>query len=98
MGAAWALQSEYCSFLTNDMEYDKMDAVVTSHEIAIKVNTDETQSRLNDWKLRILEWFGKLDIDANIWERSRDKFLNEVNALRYPSINETRTVFNQEGY
>lgn len=86
MGAAWALQSEYCSFLTNDMEYDKMDAVVTSHEIAIKVNTDETQSRLNDWKLRILEWFGKLDIDANIWERKRNAFLEIVTSFTYEKV------------
>ena len=96
MGAAWVLQSEYCSFLTNDMEYDQMDAVVTSHEIAIKVNTNEAKSRLNDWKKRILYWFSKSDIDANIWERSRDKFLNEVNALRYPSIHETRTVLTKK--
>lgn len=96
MGAAWVLQSEYCSFLTNDMEYDQMDAVVTSHEIAIKVNTNEAKSRLNDWKMRILDWFGKSDINANIWERSRDKFLNEVNALRYPSIYETRTVLTKK--
>lgn len=92
MGAAWVLQSEYCSFLTSDMEYDKMDAVVTSHEIAVKVNVDDAQSRLNDWKMRVLDWFSKSDIDANVWERSRDKFLNEVNALSYSSIHETRTV------
>ena len=83
MGAAWALQSEYCSFLTNDMEYEDMDAVVTNQEIAIKVNTEEAQSRLNDWKLRILGWFGKSDIDANIWERKRNTFLEVVSSISY---------------
>lgn len=85
MGAAWVLQSEYCSFLTNDMEYDHMDAVVTNQEIAIKVNTAEAQARLNDWKLRILEWFGKPDIDANIWERKRNFFLEFVSSLKSES-------------
>ena len=83
MGAAWVLQSEYCSFLTNDMEYDQMDAVVTSHEIAIKVNTNEAKSRLNDWKMRILDWFGKSDINANIWERKRNSFLETVSSFIY---------------
>ena len=86
MGAAWVLQSEYCSFLTNDMEYDQMDAVVTSHEIAIKVNTNEAKSRLNDWKKRILDWFGKSDIDANIWERKRNAFLKTVSSLTYEIV------------
>ena len=86
MGAAWVLQSEYCSFLTNDMEYDQMDAVVTSHEIAIKVNTYEAISRLNDWKMRILDWFSKSDIDANIWERKRNAFLETVSSLTYEIV------------
>lgn len=83
MGAAWALQSKYCSFLTSDMEYDNMDAVVTNQEIAIKVNTEEAQSRLNDWKMRILEWFGKSDVDTNIWERKRNTFLEIVSSITY---------------
>lgn len=86
MGAAWVLQSEYCSFLTNDMEYDQMDAVVTSHEIAIKVNTNEAKSRLNDWKMRILDWFGKSDINANIWERKRNSFLETVSSFIYERV------------
>ena len=86
MGAVWVLQSEYCSFLTNDMEYDQMDAVVTSHEIAIKVNTNEAKSRLNDWKMRILDWFGKSDIDANIWERKRNSFLETVSSFIYERV------------
>lgn len=86
MGAAWVLQSEYCSFLTNDMEYDQMDAVVTSYEIVIKVNTYEAISRLNDWKMRILDWFSKSDIDANIWERKRNAFLETVSSLTYEIV------------
>ena len=96
MGAAWVLQSEYCSFLTNDMEYDHMDAVVTSQEIAIKVNTAEAQARLNDWKSRILEWFGKSDIDANIWERKRNLFLELVSSITYEE-SQTKKEDLQEG-
>lgn len=83
MGAAWALQSDHSSFLTSDMDYKNMDGVIDDQEISIKVNADEAPSRLNDWKQRILEWFDKPDVDTNIWERRRNKFIEETKAIVY---------------
>lgn len=78
MGAAWALQKEYCSFLTKDMEYSMMKAVVTNQQIAIKVNADDVEFRLDDWRKLILEWFGKSDIESKVWKSCRYKFLRKV--------------------
>ena len=78
MGAAWALQKEYCSFLTKDMEYSMMKAVVTNQQIAMKVNADDVEFRLDDWRKLILEWFGKSDIESKVWKNCRYKFLRKV--------------------
>ena len=58
MGAAWALKADYCSILTSEMDFSAMTAVVNSHEIAIKVNTEEAPARLTEMKNSILEFLG----------------------------------------
>lgn len=78
MGAAWALKADYCSILTSEMDYSAMTAVVNSHEIAIKVNTEEAPARLTEMKNSILEFLGKDDISPIIWKRKLDKFLKAV--------------------
>ena len=83
MGAAWALQQEYSSFLTKDMTFAQMDGVVTNQEIAVKVDSSEAKPRMNDWKDRVLAWLAKSQINATIWERNRDAFLQSVNAISY---------------
>ena len=85
MGAAWVLQSEYCSFLTADMSFKQIDAVVPSSEVAVKVNGDEPKSRMNDWKNRILSWFKKKEMVESLWEMYRDDFLEKANQIVYPS-------------
>lgn len=91
MGAAWALQSDHCSFLTSDMDYKNMNGVIDDQEISIKVTADEAPSRLNDWKQRILEWFDKPDVDTNIWERRRNKFIEETKAIIYAAPKQETT-------
>lgn len=87
MGAAWALHSEYYSFMTRDMEYDQMSAVVNNHEIACKVDNDDAKGRLNDWMLELLSYFGKQPIrDLSIWENHRDAFLQTVRRLSYKRV------------
>lgn len=83
MGAAWALQQEYSSFLTKDMTFAQMDGVVTNQEIAVKVDSSEAKPRMNDWKDRVLAWLAKSQINATIWERNRDAFLQSVNVISY---------------
>lgn len=92
MGAAWALQSAYCSFLTKDMDFGMMDAVVTNQEIVVKVDSDEAEPRMNDWKDRIIEWFGKPNINSNIWEQARTSFLKSVNMITNESQPEKNEV------
>ena len=36
--------------------------------------------------MRILDWFGKSDIDANIWERKRNSFLETVSSFIYERV------------
>lgn len=86
MGAAWALHSEYYSFLTKDMEYDHMSAVVNNHEIACKVNEKDAKGRLNDWQEEITKYFGKEPINWSVWEDSRDAFLKKVRRLAYKKV------------
>lgn len=81
MGAAWVLQSQYCSILTKNMEYANMKGVLGNSKIAIKVDDQEAKFRLNDLKNRIFT-FLKMDkdiLDSTRWEYERDKFLKDVN-------------------
>lgn len=90
MGAAWALHSEYYSFLTKDMEYEQMSAVVNNHDIACKINNDDAKGRLNDWMVELLSYFGKQPIrDLSIWESSRDAFLKTVRRLSYKKVKQS---------
>lgn len=84
MGAAWALHSEYYSFLTKDMEYAWMNAVVNNQEIACKIDSLDAKDRLNDWQKDILKYFGKPEIsNMSVWEKNRDEFLRRVRSMRY---------------
>lgn len=77
MGAAWVLQNDYYSFLTVDMDYDKMKGVVDSREIAIKVNAETAKNRMNEFMENLCKLFGK-PYDLCTWERKRDAFLKKV--------------------
>lgn len=78
MGAAWALKSEHCSILTQDMEFSAMTAVVNSHETAIKVNTTDAKARLTELKDALVNFIGIQDVAPIKWERIREKFLASV--------------------
>lgn len=96
MGAAWALHSEYYSFLTKDMEYEQMSAVVNNHDIACKINNDDAKGRLNDWMVELLSYFGKQPIrDLSIWESSRDAFLKTVRRLSYKKVKQSPELTEQ---
>ena len=87
MGAAWAMHSEYYSFLTKDMEYENMNTVVNNHEIACKVDKEDAKDRLNDWQKEILKYFGKEEVaNWSIWEQNRDEFLRTVRRIRYKKV------------
>ena len=82
MGAAWALHSEYYSFLTKDMEFDKMSAVVNNHEIACKVDSPDAKDRLDDWQRDVMHFFDRPEVpNWSIWTHNRDEFLRKVRRM-----------------
>ena len=78
MGAAWVLRTDTCSILTKDMNFQGMKGVVNSNTIAIKVNAEDANSRLNELKDRLIETFNLVPISETKWERKRNKFLSSV--------------------
>lgn len=81
MGAAWVLQTEYCSILSKDMHYDDLKGVFDKTKTAIKVDEAVAKDRLNELKNNILTFLGKdaiADTEA-AWARHRDNFLRSVN-------------------
>jgi len=83
MGAAWVLQREFSSFLTKDMSFAELDAVVPNTNVAIKVDSPEAEARMNSWRQRILAWFGKAQTNDTFWESNRNKFLKTVRGITY---------------
>lgn len=86
MGAAWVLKTDFCSFLTTDMNFDMMKGVVNSNTISIKVNADDTPSRLNELKDKFVSLFGLNPTEGTKWERKRQAFLDKVRSFNYEPV------------
>lgn len=80
MGAAWILHADCCSFLSKNMKFEDMKAVVNSDTVCIKVDNSDATARLNELKDRLESIFGKTELSPNKWERKRNMFLKIVNA------------------
>lgn len=63
------------------MDFKDMSGVVNSHSIAIKVDSNDAQSRLTELKDTLIEAFSLKDISEIKWERIRNSFLKEVNSI-----------------
>ena len=83
MGAAWVLKTDFCSFLTTNMEFSGMKGVVNSSTISIKVDGADAPARLTELKDRLISLFGLQPIDSIKWERKRNAFLKAVKAIEY---------------
>lgn len=83
MGAAWVLKNDCCSILTKDMTRDKMQGVVNSSTIYIKVDTPEAGPYLNELKRTLTSIFKLPAMSDTTWERKRNTFLKAVNAIEY---------------
>ena len=83
MGAAWVLKTDFCSFLTADMDFNKMSGVVNGSTIAIKVDTEDVPSRLNELKNLLIQMFSLPLIGETKWERKRNMFLKQVLSIVY---------------
>lgn len=82
MGAAWVLKTDFCSLLTNDMEFRNMSGVVNDSKISIKVDNTDAPARLTELKDKLISLFGLKAIDAIKWERKRQVFLNRVTNIK----------------
>ena len=81
MGAAWVLKTEYYSFLTKDFTFDEMKGVINNRDIAIKVDSNDSKSRLNALKDKLITTFNLEKVNNDRWERLRDDFLTDMNKL-----------------
>jgi hypothetical protein len=78
MGAAWVLKSDFCSFLTNDMEYEKMTGVVNNAKLSIKVDENVAPALMNKLYEHLVKLFSLKKMDISKWERKRNQFLASV--------------------
>lgn len=74
MGAAWVLKTNFYSFLTQDMQFERMKGVVNSDKVAIKVSAEDAKARLNELKDKLCAAFNLESISHTKWERKRDRF------------------------
>lgn len=89
MGAAWVLKTDFCSFLTNDMDYGNMKGVVNNAKISIKVDEKDASALLNELYRHLANVFSLKKMDMNKWERKRDQFLDVVQNLKYDKVKES---------
>lgn len=78
MGAAWVLKSDFCSFLTSDMEYERMIGVVNNAKLSIKVDENVAPALMNKLYEHLVKLFSLKKMDISKWERKRNQFLASV--------------------
>lgn len=88
MGAAWALGSSFCSFLTDDCSYKLLEGVIDGKYMSIKVNDnyDTVVSKLNYLKDELLHFFSIDSFNQNRWETIRNEFIERTQHIEYTSI------------
>lgn len=91
MGAAWVLQTDYCSILTKDMQKEKMCGVFDDHTIFLKVDAPQVEARMNELKNTLTWMFHLPSMTDTTWERKRNTFLKAVNAIEYTEEPATST-------
>jgi hypothetical protein len=91
MGAAWVLQTDYCSILTKDMQKEEMCGVFDDHTIFLKVDAPQVEARMNELKNTLTDMFDLPAMTDTTWERKRNSFLKAVNAIEYLPKTESGT-------
>lgn len=81
MGAAWALKTKYFSVLAPDFDFSGMTGVVNDRDVAIKIGAADCESRLNQLKKELVNFFGLPEPNENRWPHYRTKFLS--NCLKF---------------
>lgn len=81
MGAAWVQGAKCYSVLLPGMQYEMMQGAITQNSIAVKLDSADMTTRLNELKDGIVAFLGIDAPDQNRWEIKRDKFLTEVRKI-----------------
>lgn len=96
MGAAWALNQRFCSFLTKDCRIDQLTGVIGKEEICISSNADEEtlNAHLNSFKDDLAAFFGSKPIDQTKWEHERKQFVKTISGIKDADVpGEARNLF-----
>ena len=75
MGAAWALKTNYYSVLASDFEFTEMKGVVNNKDVAIKIGAEDCESRVNQLKNALVDFFGLPQPDEDRWPHYRNRFI-----------------------
>lgn len=81
MGAAWALKTKCFSVLAPDFDFSEMTGVVNDRDVAIKIGAADCESRLNQLKKELVDFFSLPGPNENRWPHYRNKFLS--NCLKF---------------
>ena len=92
MGAAWALNTPFCSFLTKDCRIDQLTGVIGKEEICINPNDEEEMLcyHLNSFKDDLVAFFGATPIYETKWEHERGLFIKAIEEIKDAEIPEDK--------
>ena len=78
MGATWVLKRDYRTILLPKFEFKKIEGAIDPGKIAIKLDSPQLNTDLNDVKKQFEEMFNfKAPVDAK-WDRIRKNFIDAI--------------------
>ncbi|MCD8103931.1 MAG: toll/interleukin-1 receptor domain-containing protein [Lachnospiraceae bacterium] len=80
MGAAWILQSRYTTILLPGFKFVSIKGAINPNKASTKLDRDiyEVKDKLGQIKDNLIKEFGLYDYSGTIWEKRRDRFIEEV--------------------
>ncbi len=78
MGAIWVMSLKHVAILLPHFAFSSIEGAIDPREISFIINHKE---RLNSFKDDLIKGFNLNLIDGSIWERDRNKFLNNIDDL-----------------
>lgn len=81
MGAAWALRTQYSTFVLPGFEIPNIKGAINPRQMAIDLSdAKRVRGKISQLKDRLIEYFKLPEIeDDTIWEDDRNKFIEKVN-------------------
>ncbi|MGI8282098.1 toll/interleukin-1 receptor domain-containing protein [Bacillus mycoides] len=78
MGAAWITSKEYTTILTPNFDFKNISGAIDPTKISFKMNDS---IGLNNFRDKINTVFGLEEVNYQIWEKDRIKFLNNISLI-----------------